>query len=138
MSYLHANGKKAIMMDKVEDPIVGIASIMGEKNVEAARKSIGSEVATTEYKHCIQNVKSKSIVNLYEALKEEAAEDSEYNDVKSIELIETCPLPANGACDHGDRIEYFYTGSKKLLQDQREGCEYFKKKWITFDAQVKG
>ncbi len=31
------------MMDKVEDPIAGMVSIMGAKNAEAARKSMGSE-----------------------------------------------------------------------------------------------
>ena len=46
------------MMDKVEDPIAGMVSIMGAKNAEAARKSMGSMGAITEYKHCIQNIKN--------------------------------------------------------------------------------
>lgn len=126
--------KKAIIMDKFEDPIVGLVSTMGAENVEKARKQMGSSGAIIEYKHCIQNISSKGFINLYEGMKEEASEDSEYNDIKKIDLIETCPLPANSACDHGSRIEYFYTNSSTLLEDQKEGCEYFKKEWITFDS----
>jgi hypothetical protein len=133
-SFINADEKNAIMMDKVEDPIAGMVSIMGAKNAEAARKSMGSKGAITEYKHCIQNIKTKGFINLYEGMKEEVSENSQYNDIKNITLIETCPLPANGACDHGTRIEYFYTSSNTLLEDQQEGCEYFKKKWITFDS----
>jgi len=43
MSFINADSKNAIIMNKVEYPIAGMVSIIGAKNAEAARKSMGSE-----------------------------------------------------------------------------------------------
>ena len=132
-SFTNADGKNAIMMDKVEDPLAGMVSTMGEKHVKEARKMMGHKGDITEYKHCIQNINFKGFKYMYEDMKKEASEDNQYNDIKKISLVEKCPLPANGSCDHGTRIEYFYTSSSTLLEDQKEGCTYSEEnKWITF------
>jgi len=128
--------KNALILEMVHDPFQGLESVMGKENVAKARSMQGEEGKTVSYRHCIQNIS-----NSKESLKEEAAyreeeraEGGEFNDTKSVTLIDECPLPANGKCDKGSRIEYFYTDSSKLLEDQKEGCEYFKKKWTSFDA----
>ncbi len=128
-SITNADAKNAIMMDKVEDPLAGLPVAAG------ARKMLGHKGDITEYKHCIQNINFKAFMYMYEDMKEEASEESEFNDVKQIKLIEKCPLPANGGCDQGNRIDYFYTTSKTLLEDQKEGCMYSEEnKWITFES----
>ena len=128
-SFTNADAKNAIMMDKVEDPLAGLPNAAG------TRKMLGHKGDITEYKHCIQNINFKAFMYMYEDMKEEASEESEFNDVKQIKLIEKCPLPANGGCDQGNRIDYFYTTSKTLLEDQKESCTYSEEnKWITFDS----
>ncbi len=128
-SFTNADAKNAIMMDKVEDPLAGLPVAAG------ARKMLGHKGDITEYKHCIQNINFKSFMYMYEDMKEEASEESEFNDVKQIKLIEKCPLPANGGCDQGNRIDYFYTSSNTLLEHQKELCTYSKNnQWITFES----
>ncbi len=133
LTIVNADEKNAIMMEKIDDPFAGMTNIMGASNVAQVKSMMGDKSKATNYKHCIQNIKTKGFINLYQGMKEEASEGGEYNDIKNITLVETCPLPANGGCDHGTRIEYFYTDSRTILEDQKEGCEYFKKKWLTFD-----
>ena len=60
-SFTNADAKEAIMMDKFEDPIAGLASKMGAENVEKARKQMGRMGAIIEYKHCIQKCKHRGI-----------------------------------------------------------------------------
>ncbi len=136
MGNVNAAEKNAIMMNKFEDPLAGMIDIMGVDNVAQSRNQMGAAGKIVEYKHCIQNIsiKKASFKRMEKEMAEEATDGGQYNDTKSVTLIDKCPQAANASCDHGNRIEYFYTDSSKLLEDQKEGCEYFKKKWLTFDS----
>lgn len=133
-SYVYSAEKNAVMLEKFDDPLAGMVGVMGAENVAKSRSTMGAEGKIVDYKHCIHNISGhkESFKMMAKEMAEESAENGQYNDTKSVTLIETCPLPANGGCDHGNRVEYFYTDSSTLLKDQKEGCEYFKKKWITF------
>jgi hypothetical protein len=136
----HAGEKNAVMLEKVDDPLAGMASIMGAGNVAQVKSMMGDKSKATNYKHCIQNITGDKAFfkKMANEMAEEAAENGQYNDIKSVTLIEKCPLPANGKCDHGSRVEYFYNDSVEFLNDQKEGCEFFKKTWTLFDIPKVG
>ena len=74
-NFTNAYAKKAIMMDKAEDPLAGLPTAAG------ARKILGHKGDITEYKHCIQNINFKAFMYMYEDMKEEASEDNQFNDI---------------------------------------------------------
>ena len=129
-----ADDKNAIMVEKVDDSIDIEESIKAAENFALGKPMSVDKGKVKTYRHCYQNISgSKSgFKRMGKEMADEAAEGGKYNDIKSVELINTCPLPANAACDHGSRIEYFYTNSKELLDGYRSGCEYLKNKWLTF------
>ena len=130
----NASEKNAIMLEKINDPLSGLVATMGAENVAKSRSQMGKSGKIIEYKHCIHNISTDkdSFLMMVQEMSEEVEEGGQFNDTKSVTLIETCPLPADASCDHGNRIEYFYSASNELLEEQKEGCEYFKKKWITY------
>ena len=136
VSILHADDKNALMMEKVDDPFAGMASIMGGENLAQAKSMMGNMGKKTSYKHCIQNITGDKdeFKRMSKEIAKEAAENRQYNDIKSVKLIDKCPLPASGKCDYGSRVEYFYNDSAEFLSEQKEGCEFFKKKWTSFDT----
>ena len=136
VSTINAEKRNALMMEKVDDPLAGMASIMGSGNLAQAKSMMGDMGKTVSYKHCIQNISGDKdeFKRMSKEIAQEAAENGQYNDIKSVTLIDKCPLPANAKCDHGSRVEYFYSDSVEFLNDQKEGCEFFKKKWTVFDV----
>lgn len=52
----HAGEQNAVMLEKVDDPLAGMASIMGTSNVAQVESMMGDKSKATNYKHCIQNI----------------------------------------------------------------------------------
>lgn len=109
----------SLLMTKIDDPMLGMTSILGESNAEAARKMQGHAVKSIEYKHCIENGGV-----YYEDLKSEVDEGNEFNDVKSIEIVDKCPPDATAKCAQGDIVDrgYYYTNSQRVLDNLKDQC----------------
>ncbi len=130
------DNKKAIMMERVEDPMQAMASILGAGNAAMAKNMLGDTFKAVTYKHCIQyvNGSQEAFNEMAEDITKEAAKNDKYNDIKKVTFIDKCPQPANGVCDKVNNIDYFYVNSTKLLNEQKEICEYSNKKWTSSDA----
>jgi len=135
-SYTNAAENNAVMLEKVSAPLAGMENIIGADNLAQAKGMMGDEGKAKSYRHCIQNISGYKVFfkRMVKEMVEESTEDGQYNDIKSVTFIEKCPLPAKGQCDHGNRIEYFYTDSATVLEVQKEGCKYFKKIWSPSDV----
>lgn len=111
-----ARGNINSMMEMIDDPLDGMTVS------KSMRKSMGVEGVIIEYKKCM----TKMPENMFLGLKESVAEDAE---IKSITKVSECPTPYDALCESKTGKQYFYTDVKRILDGQKEACDYMKHTW---------
>lgn len=116
----------AIIIEAIDDPLIGLAATQGTENLEKTRKSMGEMGGIVEYKLCIQSKNGKSMQGFYDGIKEEFEfnKDEISKEIKSFELVAQCPKEATATCTTEFQIEHYYTNNRRVLEDNESICRY--------------
>lgn len=103
------SNNKSLLIVKISDPLQGMSG-----NTDAQKTLMGHAADAIEYKHC-----REGDAGLYNAIKGEIDPNDQYNDIKSVEIVDKCPADAAAQCGTSD---YYYTDSARVLEELKGGC----------------
>ena len=110
---------RTVIIDKIENPLIELEAVVGKEIADQMRHNQASIGQIIQYQHCIRNISTKK----YTKLQKEMIRKPNYSGIKSMAVIETCPLHAAAQCVKIASADYYYSESNQLLESLKQKCE---------------